>query len=148
MLVTITTDASFCPDNKVGGFAFWITSNINRVQVSGGFKDTIENSADAEFMCILNSLVTLIRLNYPIITKVIVNTDCEAVIKQVKQNKTSKLVAYYKALIKKNKLTIEFRHVKAHTSKNDKRSYVNRWCDKEAKKEMLKKRKEILSNQK
>jgi len=30
----------------------------------------------------------------------------------------------------------EFRHVKAHSGKNDARSFVNEWCDKEAKKWM------------
>ena len=30
-------------------------------------------------------------------------------------------------------IDIEFRHVKAHTGKDDARSYVNDWCDKNAK---------------
>lgn len=45
--------------------------------------------------------------------------------------------AYNKVLNEsKNKAIIEFRHVKAHTGINDKRSYVNDWCDLEAKKQL------------
>ena len=35
-----------------------------------------------------------------------------------------------------NKAIIEFRHVKAHSGVKDKRSYVNEWCDAEAKKQL------------
>ena len=42
----------------------------------------------------------------------------------------------YIDLIRKLKIEVEFRHVKAHSGINDSRSYVNEWCDAEAKKQM------------
>lgn len=44
--------------------------------------------------------------------------------------------AYGKLFHVNNKATIEFRHVKAHSGVDDKRSYVNEWCDKEAKRRL------------
>jgi len=35
---------------------------------------------------------------------------------------------------------LEYRHVKGHTRTKDGRSYVNRWCDKAAKRHMRKQR--------
>jgi hypothetical protein len=45
-------------------------------------------------------------------------------------------IAYNDVLNKQKNIFIEFRHVNAHSNVNDKRSYVNEWCDSEAKKEL------------
>jgi hypothetical protein len=42
---------------------------------------------------------------------------------------------------------IQFRHVKAHTRAQDARSWVNRWCDREAKIKMREESKKILEKE-
>jgi len=41
---------------------------------------------------------------------------------------------------------VTLRHVKAHTKVSDARSFVNRWCDKQAKKQLRESRKNENSN--
>ena len=47
MNVTINTDASFNHHYKVGGYAFWITSELGRIRQSGTLKET-SDAQDAE----------------------------------------------------------------------------------------------------
>jgi ribonuclease HI len=150
MLVTINTDASFNRHLKVGGFAFWAVSNDFRIKKSGKFKTNCLNPHDAEARCIINSL-KIVLAKHSGITKIIVNTDSLNSIAlltndlvHVKKYMGKNMamwnhirLAYKKVMSKyKNSIIIEFRHVKAHTGVNDARSYVNEWCDKEAKKQV------------
>ncbi len=153
MLVTINTDASFHPILKHGAYAFWIICDDFKISKSGVFRDKCINPDDAEAKCMINALKSLLSTNNNtnVITKIIINTDSLngiALIKNDKEHikryigKNIKRwkhirIAYHNVLkFNKNKFVIEFRHVKAHTNINDKRSYVNNWCDSEAKKEL------------
>lgn len=148
MLVTINTDASFNHKLKYGAYAFWAISNDFKITKSGIFKRKCISSDDAEVKCIINAL-KVVLLAHNGITKVIVNTDSLNAIALLKYDRVhmEKYMgnnmkmwshirgAYNKVLHEsKNKAVIEFRHVKAHTGINDKRSYVNQWCDVEARK--------------
>jgi ribonuclease HI len=151
MLCTITTDASFNPHHKVGGYAFWAVSNTFRITKSGVFKKPCRNPTDAEIKCIINALMVVLH-GCEGVTKVIVNTDSMNAIHVLThdikaQNKfmggvrphNHYRLSYHKVLdTAKSKAVIEFRHVKAHTENTDARSWVNDWCDKEAKKAMRK----------
>ena len=151
MIVTINTDASFRHDHKVGSYAFWITSDKGRIKKSGILKGKQDNPIEAEFKCILNALYTLGKLGYEDIDKIVINTDALQVIDYIKSNKqkTNKrgnpkssdfnswrylLLMQYNEYVKKFgfKGKIDLRHVKAHTQNTDSRSFVNKWCDKEA----------------
>ena len=150
MLVTINTDACFHSKLKYGGYAFWAVSNDFKITKSGSFRYKCVSPDDAEAKCIINAL-KVVLLAHSGITKIIINTDslnATAVLKNDKNHivRYARLnhkqicilqIAYKKILFQnKNNVLIEFRHVKAHSLKNDARSFVNEWCDVEAKKRM------------
>lgn len=153
MLVTINTDASFHPRLKYGAYAFWAISNDFKITKSGIFKSKCINPHDAEIKCIINS-IKLVLWSHSGITKIIVNTDSMNAIHLFTNDKKN-ITRYLGGLPKKGaflkkkyrdvidkslnkRVVIEFRHVKAHSNINDKRSYVNDWCDFEAKKQLKK----------
>lgn len=139
MLVTINTDASFAYEKKLGAYAFWIVCNDFRIKKSGVLKGKCISSDEAEMKCILNAIYTLYKANKSI-SRIIINTDSRnSIMMLTSENKTPKtklrygdIFIIYNKLLKKLPY-IEYRHVKAHTSVSDKRSFVNRWCDREAK---------------
>lgn len=149
MLCTINTDASFNRDHRVGGYAFWAVSNAFRITKSGSFRAKCTDSTDCEIKCIINALMTVLH-GCQGVTKVIVNTDSMNAIHILTNDKPSQIrwaggvkknskyrVAYHKVLHgAKSRPVIEFRHVKAHSDNTDARSWVNDWCDREAKKAM------------
>jgi ribonuclease HI len=152
MLVTINTDASFHPVLKYGAYAFWAVSNDFKITKSGVFKSKCINPDDAEARCIINSL-KVILLAHNGISKIIINTDSLNAIALIKNDKEhiKRYIGQNQVMWKhirksfndvmkhnKNKAQIEFRHVKAHSGVKDKRSYVNEWCDQQAKVQLRK----------
>lgn len=149
MLVTINTDASYHHAHKVGAYAFWIVCNEGRFTHAGALRNKINRPEEAEFMCIINALHVLGLLGYKNISKVIINTDCLNVIHLLQNNKSAvskynlkfgkPLVAKFNKVRSSNKLSkipVELRHVKAHTTTDTSRAWVNDYLDKKAK-EML-----------
>lgn len=138
--VTITTDASYCPETGVGAFAFWISSDAGPVLKSGILKAPLNGSISAEAAAIANAVCFLSRTAKRL-RRVIINTDClsvknflmeEATIK--KQNETVKrAVKYVHSKCIELGWTLDVRHVKAHSGVATSRKYVNSWCDGEAK---------------
>ena len=154
MLVTINTDASYCQENNIGAYAFWIVCNDFKIKRGGLFKDGCESSAIAEKKAIINALASLGEKQKSH-CRVIVNTDSNSAIgifthpNWLSQNRKNPTYVLYAQLRKQfEDLTrffdVEFRHVKAHNGTSDARSYVNDWCDKTAKHYLRKKRKELL----
>jgi len=148
MLVTINTDASFHPSLKWGAYAFWAISNDFKITKSGVFRKKCTNPDDAESKCILNALTVVLKAHKGL-TKIIINTDSLNAIAYLTNDRThikrygligNKATEFNRLfiLLRKSyvKIPIEFRHVKAHSGINDKRSYVNEWCDWEAKKQL------------
>lgn len=148
MLITINTDASFHPSLKYGAYAFWAICNDFKITKSGVFKEKCITPDDAESKCILNAIHVILK-SHEGISKIIINTDSLNAIAYLTDDKEhqrryglsnsqrirfSKLFIELKATYKK--IPIEFRHVKAHSGVNDKRSYVNEWCDLEAKRQL------------
>lgn len=151
MNCTISTDASYSKKYYRGTYAFWITSNLGRVQKSGILRSSMNRPEVAEMMCICNSLSYLLKNEELLktIKNIYINTDClnaihlftgniRAIRKYKLQSKSfSKvLVIYFKltALLKDKK--IEFRHIKSHEHTETPRNYVNDWVDKECGKQM------------
>jgi|SRR6476661_683234 len=150
MIVTINTDASFSQKHQIGSFAFWIVCNEFRILKSGILKSNVVRPELAEFKCIVNAFHTLFNQDIRGIKKIIVNTDCLNVIHVINDSKPEisryklgflkEVLKPYKKIISKHpSVTIEFRHVRSHTGKGDARSYVNEWCDTEAKKKIREK---------
>lgn len=156
MIVTINTDASFSNRHKRGTFAFWINSNRFVIQKTGILRKKCSRPEIAEFRCIINAIHTLGKQNTIGLKKIIINTDCLNVIHLIKKDKEairkyqlqsfgSMLVFRFEEVLRSHKLhkaILDLRHVRSHTGADDARSYVNEWCDTEAKKQM-----DILVNQ-
>lgn len=145
MLVTINTDASFHPQIKWGAYAFWAICNDFKITKSGVFRKKCMNPDDAETKCILNALTVILKAHKGI-TKIIINTDSLNAIAYLTEDKkhirrynlsNQKAIEFRRIFLSLVKhTTIEFRHVKAHSGVNDKRSFVNEWCDTEAKRQL------------
>lgn len=153
MLVTINTDACFHTRLKVGGYAFWAICNDFKITKSGVFRNKCINSDDAETKCIINALSTVLKTHKGI-SKIIVNTDSLNAIAYLRNDKTHirkyRLIGNKKIEFRRlfcglvKNTVVEFRHVKAHSGVDDARSFVNEWCDINAKKMMWDK----INNQK
>lgn len=149
MLVTINTDASFHPNLKYGAYAFWAICDDFKITKSGVFRRKCIDPDDAESKCIINALTVVLK-SHTDITKIIVNTDSLNAIAYLTKDKkhvskyrlsASKMRQFQQCLLDLKipaSVKIEYRHVRAHTGLNDSRSYVNEWCDMEAKKQLRK----------
>ena len=148
MNLTINTDASFSPHHRVGGYAFYIVCNLFKITKGGQFKNVEPlTPIEAEVMCIGNAFATLLaQKELPQVNYIVVNCDClwgmnniktgNGIYKQVRELQK-------KLILRTGATYFEYRHVKAHNNAPDKRSWVNEWCDTEAKKWMRKKVAEI-----
>lgn len=144
MLVTINTDASWHPTEKIGAFAFWAVSDIFKIQKAGYFRDPCKDPTEAEAKAILNA-IHVITSSHQGITRIIFNTDslnAKAIFENDRKHINRFGLHWGKSLRHKfrkifkeydGSFKFEFRHVKAHSGKDDKRSYVNEWCDTNAK---------------
>lgn len=143
---TINTDASFHPQLKVGGYAFYIICDLFKIQKGGHFKKQPKTAMEAEMMCIANALYTvLMQKELPSATWIIINSDCLFAFEKIKRKSQDKVGRVVADILRKVRLAMsrrgvipkfQFRHVKAHSMATDKRSIVNEWCDIEAKKWM------------
>jgi ribonuclease HI len=145
--ITINTDASFHSEKKVGGYAFYIVCDLFKIQKGGKFKVSPKSSMDAEMMCMANALHTLFsQKELPTAKLIVINSDCLFSFEKIglkKQNEIGRKVAQTLRLVRKRMASYggiypayEFRHVKAHSGVKNARSWVNEWCDTEAKKWM------------
>lgn len=150
MTVTVNTDASYCPHQKVGGFACYIKCNSGLIRKSGKI-NCPEGPSDCELKAIANAFYILENsaFNDGSIDFIIINTDCKSIFRHVSEKSkyhAGKFIAKAIARIRENstegcnKNMYHIRHVKAHSGIKDARSWVNEWCDANAKIEMKKQR--------
>jgi len=151
MLLTINTDASFHPQLKYGAYAFWAICNDFKITKSDSFKTKCINPHDAEARCIINALKVVMSTQKHF-TRIIINTDSLNAI-AILTNDNTHIRRYipdhmkhwkylrntYHLTVRNKNINIQFKHVKAHSGVNDARSFVNEWCDTEAKRNMWKK---------
>jgi ribonuclease HI len=145
MWVTINTDASFHPSAKIGGYAFWIVYNGIRIKAAGSFKEPAVDPTECELRCILNCLHVLGKTDWHL-SGVYLNTDSLNSIYLLTGNAEAynryNLKRYKKYRKAFNKIAqsprfksvnFNLHHVPAHSDDNSKRTYVNNWCDEQAK---------------
>lgn len=147
-IVTINTDAGFFHIDRVGSFAYWIKADDLHLKGSGMFKGKCKSPLDAELKAIINALHVLRKANHKGIKKIIFNRDnINATSRKNGSQLQNKIYLMLRELrnksikegaIKGRYPFYEFRHVRAHTDKEDKRSWVNNWCDKECKIQLAK----------
>ena len=143
-IVTINTDAGFYPNEKIGSYAFCIKGDDLFLKGSGIFKELCKNSLDAEMKAIINALHVLKASGYKA-EKIVVNRDNI----NAKSGKQSELQTKMSKIIRQIKIAsisrshpnytgeyVSFRHVKAHKHTNNKRHWVNDWCDNRCKVEL------------
>lgn len=147
-IVTINTDAGFYPFDKVGAYAYWIKSDGVFLRGSGLFKGLCKSAKEAEFKAVINALHVLKAASLPEVKLIVFNRDNIYVQSKRNGNDMEKLL--YKSLrdifdesspdakLRPHHFAkfYSFRHVKAHTTKEDARSFVNRWCDAECTKQL------------
>lgn len=147
MVITINTDASFSEKYSLGTYAFWIICNKFKVLKSGVLRKKVKRPEVAEFRCIINAIHVALNQDCKDASLIIINTDCLNVIHLINKDRHaiqkyrlqswgSFLCMEFESLLTRHQFKgkVEFRHVRAHTGISDKRSYVNEWCDSEAKK--------------
>lgn len=121
---TVIADASYCQESNAGGWAFWVTHNPNgggviRIKKCG--RATYENSTQAEIDAARRGVIAAYNAGA---RQILVQSDCQGVSVLVKE---FALDNRYKGI------NVRYRHVPGHTNINDARSWVNRWCDRNAK---------------
>ncbi len=141
MTVTINTDATHQHILNIGIYAYWIQCDQGRIHDSGVFKDEVISPQHAECKAICNALFVVLNSEFSDVTKIIVNSDCKTIFS--KMNGTGHgcygTVGKLRKQINKKynrKVKVKFCHVKAHTDKCDQLSLINKWCDKEAKRQL------------
>lgn len=157
--ITVNTDASFSSQYLVGGYAFYIICNVFKIKFGGSFKVHPKSPIQAEMMCMANALHALSsHPELPTAELIVINSDCLHAFKKIGLKSTDEIgkkiatelkILRAKTAVGKKMPEFEFRHVKAHSGVNDKRSVVNEWCDAEAKKwmrEEAKKKKNAKDN--
>jgi len=147
LTVTINTDASFGPQSKVGAYAMWIVSQRGRITKAGYFKeDDMLTAEHCEIAAIANAVHTLKKAQWGELGKVIINTDCQHAIKRIqgKFNRDGYPMAKWVAKAIED-MDVEFRYVAAQTYGAVARTWVNNWCDEQAKIWRRKREKELTT---
>lgn len=129
---TIICDASWCPNTKSGGWAVWITTSIGydanrkRIKRSGVFHEKPRGAEEAERWACYNGLWLAAQEG---VKRALIQTDCLNVVQRrgPDWDQVTKFLG---------EMEIRWKHVKGHTDNPESRFYVNRWCDREAKRRM------------
>lgn len=127
---TVLTDASWCPHENVAGWAAWIVCNDERFKRYDAFFEKVASAREAEIKAIINGCFIAKRVFNPDHYHVV--SDCVDAM-HLLQGKGSTKEWQEKLVEIIGETPITFKHVKAHSSNKDSRSYVNNWCDFNAK---------------
>lgn len=142
MLITLTTDGSYCHMRQKSGYAFWVSSSAGRFQRYGSLK--AKNPTEAELMAIANGL-HFCRTHPELkdATKIVLNIDCIGYKNLIEGKKTRRwynyrriigVISKYRGVYNGKKCEVELRWVQAHTNDlSESRKYVNNWVDCKAK---------------
>ena len=139
---TVITDASHCPKTGAAGFGAYIRIDGHPApfQYSGPLKPPTHSSTFAEVRAALIGIWYAAKLGA---TDVLIQSDCMTIIHLANGRcKSAGLVALWReAMLRPDmQVRLEARHVKGHIAIKDARSWVNDWCDKQAKKHMYNER--------
>ena len=141
MLISLFTDAGFCPKAGIGTYAVWAKANGRTIRKSGVLKSKQDGSDLAELRALVNGVAFVVSMMRPPIgSRIIAQTDClsaiSAVTGQGYRNKKARervadTLAFLQRTIEAGQLRVEYRHVKGHKGNVSPRNAVNSWCDAE-----------------
>ena len=129
---TIISDASYCHRSKAAGYGTWISADgIDRIRKAGIIAGSPANSTEAELKAVMIGMWYAYRVGVRVM---LIQTDCLAVVEVVNRSTTPGQAALRRTLkdaIEAHMPGVEIsaKHVKGHTTNEDARSWVNRWCD-------------------
>lgn len=122
MLVTIITDASFCPNTLAGGYGVWVASNRGRGTFGGPLTGT-KDSGEAEAKAACNGLHHAITNGYVMRgDRVLIQLDCIPAIELFTRKRKARMAEkealdWMERIAKANDLTLQFRHIKGHNNR-------------------------------
>lgn len=131
--VTIASDASCGKDAT--GYAYYIRDDNGTTKHAWRSEDKKLSSTKAEIVAALSALKRVAGRNYPPGTKIIYYCDNTTALQVISDTFATRTRERYIGAIEMAKefigdMEIETRHVPAHTGKDEqKRYYLNRWCD-------------------
>lgn len=137
-IITLFSDASFCPDTLRGAYACWWKVDGIAQRDAGILKEGTPTSRHAELFAMANGLwLVCNRTNPPPFSRIIAQTDCMSVIHALTgvqrrglDKPTTDVKAFVTGLLLRHEVRVEFRHVKGHRGNTTPRNAVNSWCDK------------------
>ena len=142
--ITVFSDASFDHITKASGYAYWYRDDFGHIhRGSGGHAELVETSGEAETVALAIAIVSAIRtLQHEPGYIISLQGDCLHAISTI-QGLTAKPSPVAKAFAdwarkacEDHGLTIRPKHIRAHTGLDDRRSYVNTFCDEASRRRM------------
>lgn len=124
LCVTVYTDGSYCPDRKVGGWAFWVKYE-GRSEIISGHVPQVADCNRMEMIAVEKAIghVHTMSLRY---TTVVLVTDSQYVLDELLK----------KPLMLPETCRISMRKIKSHSGGTKRGDYVNRKVDIEARKQL------------
>lgn len=139
MNITIHTDASYAKDFRTASWAFIVEIADMTNRQSGVIRHDIPDNLVAELLAYekaLKHVNSIVPKDVRPLTKVLVYTDCEWVIKvingKIVDSKHKWIIRAINHIASGYK-SIQVKHVKAHTESGSPESVANAWCDTAAK---------------
>lgn len=156
--ITVFADASFCPETKAAGGAFWAKGVDAKLSDSFSFEGALQ-SHEAEVMVACEAILKI--SHHPELakmlakgpkTRIVLVIDCLTVQQVLGENSSPKLspkakqrVNQVKALQRRLNFWLKINHVKAHSGTGTARQWVNSWCDENARARMTELREAVRS---
>src|SRR5487761_2065467 len=145
-LITLFTDAGFCPKTHVASWAAWAKANGQTYRQSGVMNGKIDTSDIAELRAIANGVAMVMRHMKPTRgAKIIAQTDCAAAMQAIlgtgyktprAQRRVKSAVDYINNRLTAAGVSIEMRHVSGHKGTATPRNAVNTSADMECRRQL------------
>ena len=139
MVIQIITDSSFCPEHKIGTFAFYINSKSGTIATCGILQEA-KDPMECEMKAVANALHALRRssMNRGEISFIEIHSDCLNMFKKISKKTENPIgikimeqinkIKQNSNLDDKRSMFFKMIHVKAHTNNSDPLSTGNRYC--------------------
>lgn len=137
--LTVFSDASF-DRSGAAGYAFFVRDEETIIKRAFTLRWKAGRSTEVELFAMCHAILHAIdNLSHQPGDVIVAQSDCTHVLHCFKSQTTNEALSVLGAVGVAG-LSLRFKHVKAHTGTEDRRSYVNRWCDIQARREMRKQR--------